>query len=257
MRTERLMSTCFAEFYEELARIKQAIAGGRLASYLGGENSARDLAASTGARLLALLADQDQRVSAEANHMERKAYGLARYFMAALADEILAVNLHWDGADHWHEHLIERALFQRAVAGRDFYLLCDRVLHSRGRNPVMEDLAAVALMCLQLGFQGQYRGTSGEEARERYRKKLLHFIGVSRRIEQTGGNPQPLFGAAYQGLLSEQHENRLAPFSRWYWIGAAMLFVYLILSTGVWVDNIRDLTQVLPYQGVFDLFTPG
>lgn len=256
MRTERLMSTCFAEFYEELARIKQAVAGGRLASYLGGKNSGPDLAASTGARLLALLAAQEQRISASANHMERKAYGLARYFMAALADEILGVNLKWEGADYWNDHLIERALFQRAVAGRDFYLLADRVLHSRGHNPVMEDLAAVALMSMQLGFQGQYRGKAGDAARERYRKKLLHFIGVGSDINSAGGASKPMFPSAYNGLIAETTENRLAPFSRWYLIGAGVLLVYLILSTGVWVYNVRDLTTVLPYQGVFEVFTP-
>ncbi|MCB1735613.1 MAG: DotU family type IV/VI secretion system protein [Gammaproteobacteria bacterium] len=256
MRTERLMSSCFAEFYEELARIKQAVAGGRLASYLGGKNSGPDLAASTGARLLALLATQEQRVGASANHMELKAYGLARYFMAALADEILGVNLNWEGSDYWNDHLIERALFQRAVAGRDFYLLADRVLHSRGNNPVMADLAAVALMCMQLGFQGQYRGKTGAEARERYRKKLLHFIGVGADVHSAGGNSKPLFPSAYAGLISETTESRLAPFSRWYLLGLGVVFMYLILSTGVWVYNIRDLTSVVPYQGVFDLFTP-
>lgn len=246
-----MLSSCFTEFYEEVARIKQAVAGGRLASYLGGKNTGPDLAASTSARLLALLADQEQRISAEANHVERKSYDVARYFMAALADEVLGLNLSWEGRDYWQDHLIERKLFGRSVAGRDFYVLADRILHSRGHQPISEDLAAVALIAIQLGFQGQYRGQSQVEQRNRYRQRLLHFIGTGGR-----GKTNPIFAKAHQGLITQPGEHRLAPFSRWYLIGAALLSLYLVASTLVWVVNVRDLTHVLPYQGMFKAFTP-
>jgi type VI secretion system protein ImpK len=249
---DRLMSSCFAEFYQELSIIKQAASRGELVKYLGGKGSGSDLAGSASARLLGLLAEQKQRIDEGANHMESRSYSLARYFMAALADEILGLNLDWKGRDYWREHLIEEQLFGHAVAGRNFYLLADRVLHSRGHNPIMEDLAAVALMSIQLGFQGQYKGASGKEKRDRYRQRLIHFIGVGK---EQGGRLRPIFAKAYQNLLASVDESRLAPFSRWYFIGVVMLAAYLLLSTAVWIFSIQNLNSILPYQGMFDFFT--
>jgi type VI secretion system protein ImpK len=245
------MSACFAEFYEELARIKQAIANGCLAAYLGGMSTGPELAAGTSARLLALLAAQAQRIDAEANDMERRSYGLARYFMAALADEVLGLNLAWEGREYWHEHLIERRLFGRSVAGRDFYVLADRILHSRGHNPIMEDLASVALIAMQLGFQGQYRDQSQTEKGDRYRQRLLHFVGAG------SATTKPIFATAYQGLITQPAEHRLAPLSRWNRIGAWLFGLYLIASTLVWMVYIGKLTPVLPHQSTFHAFTPS
>ncbi|MGB1109894.1 MAG: DotU family type IV/VI secretion system protein [Gammaproteobacteria bacterium] len=252
---DHLLAACFTEFYQELARIKLAIRDGRLPALLkssAGNNA--DLAAATASRLVALLARQDKRMADEANQMERKSYTLARYFMAALADEVLGLNLKWAGREHWDDVLIERKLFGRSVAGRDFYQLCDRVLGSRGRNNLMEDLAGIALLCLQLGFQGQYRGDSGKAQRERYRKRLLDYIGIN---HDDPSDARTLFDAAYQGLVATPGDNRLAPATRWYRIGGAMLAVYLLLSTLVWVHGVRQLAPELPYQGVFSTFAPS
>ncbi len=250
-RPERLMSSYFAEFYEELAAIKQAANSGQLSLYLGGKSTGPDLAGSASARLLGIMAEQKQRVDTQANHVERRSYELARYFMAALADEVLGLNLNWKGRDYWHDFLIERQLFGRAVAGRDFYLLADQVLKSKGRNPIMEDLAAVALMSMQLGFEGQFEGASGKAKRDRYRQRLLHFIGIGKA---SGSRTQPLFPYAYRNLLAYTDDRRLAPFSRWYIIGAAMLGAYLVVSTLIWVANVQDLKTTLPYEGPFSLF---
>jgi len=250
MPSERLMSTCFAEFYEELARIKQAALLGRLSGYLGGMNTSKtggaDLAASVSSRLRALLADQHKRVQDEANHLERSSYGLARYFMVALADEVLGVRLPWDGMEYWQDQLLERALFGRSVAGRDFYLVTDRVLESRGQSKIMQDLAAVALMCLQLGFEGQLCGPAASEQRDRYRARLLNFIGCATRVGRLRTDAKPLFENAYQGLTSESSDQRLAPFGRWYVIAAALIAAYLLVSTTIWLATVANITEVLP-----------
>ena len=145
---EGLLSRCFAEFYEELANIKVASAQGRLPSYLEGPNTPADIAAATATKLRALLAEQEKRVHAKANQTERQSYALARYFMAALADEVLGLTLDWEGGEHWQHHLLERHLFGRSIAGSQFYAQTDKVLNARGNDPLMTDLASVALMAL-------------------------------------------------------------------------------------------------------------
>jgi type VI secretion system protein ImpK len=250
---ERLLSTAFAEFYEELVRIKRAAADGRLAAYLGSVGTAADLAANVSARLRGLLAEQAKRIQDEANQIEQSSYRLARYLMAALADEVLGLTLSWDGAPHWRENLLERALFGRAVAGRDFYQLTDRILDSRGNSPVMEDLAAVALMCLRLGFEGQLCGVEMQGQRDRYRQRLLRFIGRS-RFNAQDPKLQPLFAAAYDSVISESEDRRLAPMRRWYLIAAIVAGVYLIASTAVWFGAVWNLARALPYDGVLEIF---
>ena len=241
-KSEGLLSRCFAEFYEELARIKVAAAQGRLPSYLGGASAPADIAASTATRLLALLAEQQKRVHARANQTERQSYALARYFMAALADEVLGLSLDWEGRDHWQHYLLERRLFGRSIAGSQFYAQTDKVLNTRGNDPLMADLASVALMALQLGFQGQYWGDAGLPQRNRYRKRLQQFIGTGSQTSLA----RPVFSVAYRGLISEAREHRLAPFSRWYPVAAGIAVVYLVLSSAVWIRHMQDLRAVVP-----------
>ena len=239
---EGLLSRCFAEFYEELANIKVASAQGRLPSYLEGPNTPADIAAATATKLRALLAEQEKRVHAKANQTERQSYALARYFMAALADEVLGLTLDWEGGEHWQHHLLERHLFGRSIAGSQFYAQTDKVLNARGNDPLMTDLASVALMALQLGFQGQYWGEEGLAHRNRYRERLQQFIGAGGHTSLA----RPVFSAAYRGLISESKEQRLAPFSRWYYMAGGVAFLYLILSSAVWVDHMQDLRAVVP-----------
>ena len=241
-KSEGLLSRCFAEFYEELARIKVAAAQGRLPSYLGGASAPADIAAATATRLLALLAEQQKRVHTRANQTERQSYALARYFMAALADEVLALSLDWEGRDHWQHYLLERRLFGRSIAGSQFYAQTDKVLDTRGNDPLMADLASVALMALQLGFQGQYWGDAGLPQRTRYRKRLQQFIGAGGQTSLA----RPVFSVAYRGLISEARERRLAPFSRWYPVAAGIAVVYLVLSSVVWIRHMQDLRAVVP-----------
>ena len=245
-KSEGLLSRCFAEFYEELARIKVAAVQGRLPSYLGGGSAPADIAATTATRLLALLAEQQKRVHARANQAERQSYALARYFMAALADEVLGLTLDWEGLDHWQHYLLERRLFGRSIAGNQFYVQTDKVLNARGNDPLMTDLASVALMALQLGFQGQYWGDAGLPRRNRYRKRLQQFIGAGNRTSLA----RPVFSVAYRGLISETREQRLAPFSRWYPVAAGIAALYLVVSSIVWIRHMQDLRAVIPIGGL-------
>ena len=249
--TQRLLLSYFADFYEEVARIKLAIRDGALAAYLAGELAATngdaarpddettegvaaaadngvDLAAGVSQRLAGRLREQGRRVRECANEEEQRLYRFAQYAMAAHADELFLLELEWPGRDHWHERLLERQLFRTATSGRDFFIYCDRILAARGNPPLMEDLAAVYLTAIQLGFKGQYRG---RPQLAEYRRRLLRFIGCAEDQPSEGR----AFTQAYTHLVSEAEGTRLRPLSRWYRWAVAGGLLYLVLSSGLWL----------------------
>ena len=84
---------CFAEFYEEIAGIRLALAEGRLPAYLATGDEApptlgADQAARVSARLADILRQQARTVRREATAIEVKAHTMAQYVMAALADVV-------------------------------------------------------------------------------------------------------------------------------------------------------------------------
>lgn len=236
----------FAEFYEEIARLKLAIREGRLPLYLAGGKepvalNGNDLAAMVGQRLKQRLQQQARIVRETGTEAEIEAYRIAQYAMAALADEIFILEVDWPGRAFWQHYVIERALFQSDNAGRDFFLQTDRLLASRVQNALQEDLAAVFLIALQLGFKGQYRGAHGALVLKSYREKLIRFIGAGHGMLRA----QPGFPQAYQYRVSEARGERLAPLARWYRWGALIALTYVVLSTIVWMLLISRFNEVL------------
>lgn len=235
----------FAEFYEEVARLKLAIRDGRLALYLAAgrtaaPENANDLAAMTSQRLKQRLQEQGRIMRRIGTAAEINAYRVAQYVMAALADEVFILDTQWSGRDAWELYLLERGLFGTDSAGRRFFDYLEQLLKSRSRTPLTEDLAAVFLIALQLGFKGQYRGGHGAPVLESYREKLIQFIGAGHAslLERPG------FPQAYQYRISETRDARLAPLSRWYRIGAVGAAVYVAVSTLVWVAVVNRFEEV-------------
>lgn len=241
-----LLLEAFADFYQEVARVKLRAADGRLPAYLagngrGGEATPETLAAQLRVRLKNRLDRQQRTFLRRATDEERRAYETARYVMAALVDELLIFDVDWPGAKIWPRCLLERALFGSAMAGSRVFTLIDDLLARRAYGPQHEDLAAVFLMALQLGLRGRYRGASGRSALQRYRERLLELLGTD--AGATGA--APACPQAYDYLIAEPGERRLAPMGRWYRIGAAALAVWLVASTVVWLASVGRLDQVL------------
>lgn len=234
-RQNHLLMSCFADFYAEVARIRQAIAQGRLAAYLAeGEAvsfaGAGDIAAAVAERLASRLQQQATQVRADGNEAETKAYRQAQYVMAVLADEVLLLELDWSGATAWRDELLERRLFGSSTAGRDFFRLLDRLLQTRGRTALLTDLGGVYLLALQLGFKGRYRSRHGDDVLAGYKAKLLRFMGWG---DVTVDNAL-MFPHAYQHLVSGGDGERLAPVSRWLTLAGAALLGYVLVSSLVW-----------------------
>jgi len=227
---------CFADFYAEVARIRQAVAKGRLAAFLADGKavsfgSANAIAAAVAERLASLLQQQAKQIRQGGNEAEIKAYRQAQFVMAALADEVLLLELEWSGNAAWSDELLERRLFGTSSAGRDFFQLLDRLLQLRGRSRLLTELGSVYLLALQLGFKGRYRSRAGEGVIARYRARLLRFIGWG----DQGGDDDLMFPHAYQHVISDRVGVRLAPLSRWLTIIGAVLLVYLLASSIIWL----------------------
>lgn len=225
----------FAEFYEELARLKVAMREGRLGVYLmatGRQSvavSENDLAKLVSERLKALLQQRAKRLASVATQAQSDSYRIAQYLMAALADELLILEVEWPGRAFWEPCLLERALFESNSAGRDFFAQLEELLSSRGTGRLQEDLAAVFLMSLRLGFKGQHRGSHGSRQLRDYNARLIRFMGAA-SLEH-----QPAFLQAYQHRIAGTRDERIAPLSRWYRIAALGIVIYLAISTVVWL----------------------
>ncbi len=130
------------------------------------------------------LAAQMERPAAEvwkplADYLDREWLGLNRggrpkladvqrellYVMAAVADETF-VHLQiepletqrkpWEGQQYWLENLLEMRLFRSHVAGERIFRNIENVLQRQ--DQAAEELAAVYLTVLALGFRGQFWG---------------------------------------------------------------------------------------------------
>ena len=251
----RLLLACFADFYEEVARIKLAIRDGSLAAYLSGELDAGGaelsaeseetsetpresvptngiyLASAVSQRLLSRLREQQRRIRECASDEETRLYRFAQYAMAAHADELFLLELDWLGRDYWHRHLLERKLFSTATSGRDYFVYCDRILAGPSQRALMVDLATVYLTAIQLGFKGQYRGESQRAKLAKYRRDLVHFIGCG----QGDGETRLAFPQSYRHLMIESEGARLRPLSRWYRWATLGGLLYLVVSSALWL----------------------
>ena len=230
--------SCFAEFYEEVASIKIAIAEGRLSSYLttGDEPPpvrGADLALRVSSRLAGILRTQARDAAARGTSIEIKACTMAQYAMAALADEIFILDpqLEWVGREAWLDVLLEQKIFRTRDAGQRFFSFVEQVLRAPNRTALHLDLASVFLLALQLGFKGRYRGEHGEETLRGYRRQLYRFTRQTDESQPL----QPAFPQAYQHLLRGEKEERYAPLSRWYAVGRVAVLGYIAVSTLVWV----------------------
>ncbi|THF63700.1 DotU family type IV/VI secretion system protein [Pseudothauera nasutitermitis] len=234
----------FAEFFEVLADIKQAIAEGRLAALLavGDEpppGEPGDLAARLSGRLAGLLHAQWKEVVRNGSAGEVKAHRLALYAMAALADELFVLEIDWAGREAWLGVLLEHKLFRSRNAAVRFFEITDELLKTRNPGALHRDLAAVLVLALQLGFKGRFRGGQGEAMLDDTRERL--FRVASRNPAAHPGTPA--FPQALQPLLDGGEGARLAPLAPWYTAAGIAALCYLLVSSAVWLALMEPFRQ--------------
>lgn len=232
----------FAEFYQDVAELKLAIVEGRIAALLGRElpehPNDRDLAAAVSGRLARRLRDQAH-AAKEAPDAEQRAFHLAQYVMAVLADEIFILELPWSGKSAWLSHLLEQALYQQHRAGETFFTRLDKLLSRRSRSALSLELATLFLLALQLGFQGEHRGTRGAAVLADYRVKLLRYIAARQLGADSSGHAFP---QAHAYTLTDQPDRRIASLTPWLRASLLGIAAYLVVSTILWFYLIAPVT---------------
>lgn len=226
----------FAEFYEEVAALRLAIAEGRLGAMLvvGDEpppTAPVDLAARVSARLAALLKTQRIDLARNGTPAEIEAHNHACYAMAALTDELFILETDWPGAEAWMDVLLEYRVFQTRRAGTRFFEMAEELLDSRERSPLEVDLAAVLVLALRLGFKGRYRGGAGEATLHQLRNRLYRL--VERGHEGLAHGPH--FPQTETQTITTETPQRLAPLTPWLVGMAVVAGVYLVLSSAMWL----------------------
>ncbi|HTH74958.1 MAG TPA: DotU family type IV/VI secretion system protein [Trinickia sp.] len=238
----------FADFYQEVAAIKQAQADGWLGAYLAGEHAPQpgtgaEFAQRISARLLGALRRQERRCSdgeaSEAGQLERKAL----YLMAALADEILIFELEWPGRDAWLAVLLEQSMFGSSHAGSRFFAMAEQLVRDDLRTPLHVDLAAVFLLAMELGFKGRYRARQAQPQLDKIRGQLYQLVSSS--ASGTPSESEHAFAQAYAYSLTGHRDERLAPVSPWRNLGLYGLIGYLLLTTAAWIVLMHPFERYL------------
>lgn len=235
--------SCFAQFYEEVARVRQESERGSLQAYLGISVAApaepAELASRVSLRMADLLAGQARDMRATASEAQQRAYAAARYVMVVLADEIFILELAWPAQDAWLEFLLEHRQFGSRQAGRRFFDMAEQMLAVASRSDLHRDLAACFLLALQLGFKGMHRGAQGQLFLDTLRQRLHRFVNV-RPAEPDG----KLFLQSYEHTVKSTADARVAPLRPWLRLAMAYALGFLLVSSVLWLWLTHPLVMV-------------
>lgn len=145
---------------------------------------------------------------------------VAKYALCGTADDIVQ-NLPGTDRHLWVQYAMVARFFGRRTSGVGFFQEVDKAL----QDPVRKyDLLELMLTCLQLGFEGQYRGAAGGDVElQRVRRQIYETLRRVRAREDDDIAPR------WQGLTiaAKRHGARLPV-----WVAAA--FVLAIL-TGTYI----------------------
>jgi type VI protein secretion system component VasF len=233
METQNVLVELLCEFYLEIAKIKELIRTHTLerkvmeAMNLANVPGGGDIASYVSCQLKIWIQNKDKALASGRSEYEAEMHQRVMYLMTALADELFIIDLEWPGKEFWIECLLEQAIFNQCSSGKMVYSQLDALLSGRRRGPLDDEMAAVYLQVLQLGFQGRYRGNVEKLAE--YRGRIVRFAGIAKEGE---GN---LCQESYQHVLSSTEDSRLAPLSIWYRSIALGACIYLVVGFSLWM----------------------
>jgi type VI secretion system protein ImpK len=259
----------FREFYEVVARLKRTAEGlaegGEIAQTTSGQRrseassralppdaipvrSVSSVAVDEGVdpttlevwREMALYLDQKiYEVKLASNSLTHDFFEELVYLMAAFADETFVCLVDWSGKEYWSEHWMESRLFHSQIAGEEIFRNIDRILTRQDYGA--EELSAIYLMALALGFRGQYlRDPATVEV---YRKKLFErLLMTNPGLRQ---DSLRLFPETYRHTVSEGAPVRLPEPRKWWLFVAGIVGTWLVTSTIAWVYLTYPTEQTL------------
>lgn len=241
----------FRAFYEEVVRLKrgaQLTASERYAVAAAGAGTSAEVIATSAQdrvandavwpRLLSMLKQQALDAGRLGGVFAAEVYREAQYVMAALADEVF-LHLDWDGRSSWR--LLESELFHTHAAGEILFERLDLLL--RQRDPVYNDLAAIYLMALSLGFQGKYRGQDDGGRLALYRRQL--FAMIYRQDPQLFGSEQPLLPQTEKYTLAGGKARHLPDPRVWWWLVLFVLLAWVAVTQFLWLSLSGDVNCMM------------
>ena len=164
----------------------------------------------------------------------------ARFGVVAFLDEMIFTS-GWTHKDEWASRPLQYQFFETNIAGEEFFTRLESI---RKALPVNPDLLEVYLVCLTLGFEGQYK----IHGRERL-KDLRH--DVFREIHAKRGDPAPLspHGQRHEEIIDVVKRDLPA------WIvavGAVSIVFFFYVSLSVLIHqesvSVADRLQTLMVQ---------
>ncbi len=249
---EAIVLSSFREFYAELLALRDEVEGDPWSASAGALPD--EVAAARKARLAAIqgkLSATLQRLEVEARRIGGERAGRrisqAGYVMAALADEHF-LNLDWEGRDLWAQNLLESRLYGTHMAGEQVFERAEALLRERDDR----EMAAIYLLALSLGFEGEHRGrgASGAEALRDLKGRLLAFVSPGgSEMESTS----ELFPQSYLHTLAGEPQTRLPRVATWSLILLGVMGVYLLISHLVWMNvsgAVREIADAIDWLSV-------
>lgn len=164
------------------------------------------------------------------------------YVMVSLADEIF-LNMDWKGKAFWETNMLESNFFGTQVAGEEIYKKIDELL--KERNSLSLEKAEVYIKTLSLGFKGKFRGQDDEEKNiDIYRIKLFNFISIEDK-SYSDATEYRIFQKEYTYTIPTIHRKLLPDSSIITYYSLFFVFIFLIISTFIWILETKDIFRLL------------
>ena len=166
----------------------------------------------------------------------------AIYAMVAIADEIF-LNMEWAGKGFWQVNMLELKFFGTQIAGEEIYRKINSLLEED--NLLSLEKAEIYIKMLSIGFMGKFRGQHESERNiNMYRSKLFAFIfkkdtTIGETIEYR------IFQKEYSYTMPTVNRKLLADPSIITYFSFFFIFMFLVITTCVWIIKTKDIERLL------------
>lgn len=163
------------------------------------------------------------------------------YIMVSLADEIF-LNTPWDGKKYWEDNMLEQHFFGTQIAGEKIFDNIEKLIEKNDVESIL--IAEIYMKSLSLGFRGKYRGdVEQDKPIDVYRKALFNF--VEKYDKSINMVSHRMFSKDYIYTLPTINRQFLPDASIVNYVYAFVIFMFLVVSSVVWLVETRDLYEIL------------
>lgn len=156
---------------------------------------------------------------------------IAKFFLCTLLDEAV-LNTPWGSQSGWGHNSLSSTFFKKLSGGEEFFQILDKLRQQPSQN---QNLLELALLCLNLGFEGKFRYMkNGQQALENLRQEIYQSI---RAIK---GDAPPELSSHWRGITAES--NPLARYVPLWVIAGVVCVVLMVIYIGFAV-SIRNYSD--------------